>query len=223
MFILSNLTHSPRQALRKCMSGQRRKMKMKDVYIPRHHSLRVCHDLVYYHTMYHACDISSAWTSWGSNYLRNALFYWKIRCFFCRVRDQTGKASHLVPETDRGLQECGDHRLDDFLEKWHRPLCPHPQIQTPADVRNTHQIIQVPACDKTPTSYLFTVFDACIHSHEQTSIHCKNELPRAPSLWQLVVMKYVSCGCVKYSRHEWHFNLCELCSLPLTSKTLDLF
>lgn len=87
-----------------------------------------------------------------------------------------------MPETDRGLQECGYHRPDDFLEKWHRSLCPHPQIQTPADVRNTHQIIPVPACDKTLTSYLFTVSHACVRSHEQTSIYCKNELPQAPSL-----------------------------------------
>lgn len=77
-------------------------------------------------------------------------------CFFCRVRDQTHEASHLVPETDRGLQECDDHRLDIFLEEWHRPLCPHPQVQTSADVRNTHQIIStslqrcICTCKNTP-------------------------------------------------------------------------
>lgn len=51
-----------------------------------------------------------------------------------RVGYQTFQASHLVPETDRGLQERGHHRPDVLLEQWHGPLCPHPQIQASADV-----------------------------------------------------------------------------------------
>lgn len=51
-----------------------------------------------------------------------------------RVGHQTFEASHLVPETDRGLQERGHHRPDVLLDQWRGPLCPHPQIQASADV-----------------------------------------------------------------------------------------
>lgn len=46
----------------------------------------------------------------------------------------------MVPETDRGLQECDDNGLDIFLEKRYRSVRPHPQVQTPADVSNARQI-----------------------------------------------------------------------------------
>lgn len=92
------------------------------------------------------------------SYLRNCIV---LPCFCCRVRDQTSEASYLVPETDRGLQECDDYRLDVFLEKWHRPLRPHPQVQTPADVRNTHQI-SVAVCS-TESFHLKPVY--WMHTH----------------------------------------------------------
>lgn len=79
------------------------------------------------------------------SYLRNDIVCEKcdFPCFFSlRVRDPTGKTSYLVPEAHGGLQECDHHRLDIFLEKWHGPLCPHPQVQTPTDVRKTHPRLQ---------------------------------------------------------------------------------
>lgn len=56
--------------------------------------------------------------------------------FSFRVRYQTFQASHLVPETDGGLQERVDHGPDVLLDKWPGPLRPHPQIQATADVGN---------------------------------------------------------------------------------------
>lgn len=58
-----------------------------------------------------------------------------------RVRDQTDEAAHLVPEADGGLQECDHHGLDVLVEERHRPLRPHPQVQTAADVGAAHQSI----------------------------------------------------------------------------------
>lgn len=96
------------------------------------------HDLI----CLHACMCWSMLLS----YSRNDIVLqkkWDFPCFFSvRVRDQTGKTSYLVPEANRGLQECDHHRPDVFLEKWHGPLCPHPQVQTPTDVRKTHPRLQ---------------------------------------------------------------------------------
>lgn len=87
-------------------------------------------------------EICTVHTS-ATNPTSTGLFYWHsvrtlawcyFQYFFCRVGDPTGQASHLVPETDGGLQECDDHRPDVFLAKRHRPLCPHPQVQPSADV-----------------------------------------------------------------------------------------
>lgn len=72
-------------------------------------------------------------------YFRNLTI--KNHFYCCRVGDQTSEASHLVPEADRGLQECDNRRLDVFLEKRHRSLRPHPQVQASADVRIICQII----------------------------------------------------------------------------------
>lgn len=59
-----------------------------------------------------------------------------VLLFSFRVRYQTFQASHLVPETDGGLQERVDHGPDVLLVKWPGPLRPHPQIQATADVGN---------------------------------------------------------------------------------------
>lgn len=96
----------------------------------------------------------------------------------CRVWDQTGEASYLVPETDWRLQECDHHRPDIFLAKWNFPVCPHPQVQTAADVRNTRQkdktSISLQHCISPSTvkpvsitsSCLSTIFTAYMHSHK---------------------------------------------------------
>lgn len=123
-------SHSPKRSRPTCPD--------KDVYIPQHPAFLSGPYLLACHVLVHACELFEEWHCFTEKC--------DFPCFFCRVGDQTGEASYLVPEANRGLQECDDHRLDIFLEKWHRPLCPHPQVQTPADVRNTHQIISVPAC-----------------------------------------------------------------------------
>lgn len=68
-----------------------------------------------------------------------------VLLFSFRVRYQAVEASHLVPETDGGLQERVDHGPDLLLEKWPGPLCPHPQIQASADVRKALAMMSLPA------------------------------------------------------------------------------
>lgn len=134
------------------------------------------------------------------SYLRNDIVCEKcdFPCFFSlRVRDPTGKTSYLVPEAHGGLQECDHHRLDIFLEKWHGPLCPHPQVQTPTDVRKTHPRLQ--SCIFPPKAGHHISVQYPLQTWTHLFVH---------SFLQLPVRKSISCGCVKYSWHASHSLIC---------------
>lgn len=113
-----------------------------------------------------------------------------------RVGYQTFEASHLVPETDRGLQERGHHRPDVLLEQWHGPLCPHPQIQASADVGTS------PSLQRCCSSYLRALTQYLSSPLEQ--------------------LKSLSGGCAKHSCHD-SSTCTHFCLLLATCKTLDSF